>query len=98
MADVPSRTIVARLRSLSGKIIVLATAERSFINRAGFAGFRRLPVYPGERTFLRQAGMSQKCHKRISSPSPIIGGCGDEQSTILADEDVPAVRAAIRLR
>jgi hypothetical protein len=31
MADVPSRTIVARLRSLSGKIIVLATAERSFM-------------------------------------------------------------------
>ena len=33
--------------------------------------------------------MSQRCHKRISSPNPIIGGCGDEQSTILADEDVP---------
>jgi hypothetical protein len=29
------------------------------------------------------------CQKRISSPNPIIGGCGDEQSTILADEDVP---------
>ena len=33
--------------------------------------------------------MSAACHKRISSPNPIIGGCGDEQSTILADEDVP---------
>jgi len=27
----PSRTIVARLRSLAGNIIALATAERSFI-------------------------------------------------------------------
>src|SRR5205823_12869831 len=34
------------------------------IIRVGLAGPRRLPVYPGERTFSRLAGMSQRCQER----------------------------------
>jgi hypothetical protein len=37
--------------------------------RVGLAGPRRLPVYPGERTFSGQAGMSQRCHNRTRVPT-----------------------------
>ena len=38
----------------------------SWVNCVGFAGPRRLPVYPGERTFSGSAGMSQRCQQRKS--------------------------------
>jgi hypothetical protein len=38
-----------------------------WVNRVGLTGPRRLPVYPDERTFSGQAGMSEKCQKQKSS-------------------------------
>jgi len=35
------------------------------------------------------AGIRKPSHKRTSPPTPIIGGCGDEKPTILADANAP---------
>ena len=42
-----------------------------WVIRVGLTEQRRLPVYPGEQTFLVWADMSQKCQQATSDPSSL---------------------------